>query len=272
MPDRRVGLELEMTSDSQLHPFFRHSRWPAPAPIAHRGYSARYPENTMPAFEAAVALGYEYLETDIHATADGRIVICHDDDLRRLTGAPRKITEMGWSDVRRLKVAGTESLPLLAELFDAFPCVKVNIDPKHDNAVPPLLRLLREMNAWHRVCIGSFSERRLKSIRRAAGDKVCTSAGPREVFRLKLLSLGCPVGRLQANCVQAPPCHRGIRVIDAGFVAASHAIGMPVHAWTINEAAEMKRLLAIGVDGIVTAEAETAFRLFTDQIWPQEGA
>lgn len=226
----------------------------------------------MPAFEAAVALGYEYLETDIHATADGRLVICHDGDLRRLTGAAGKIAEMEWSDVQRLKVAGTESVPLLAELFDAFPDAKVNIDPKHDGAVPPLLRMLREMNVWHRVCIGSFSERRLRTVRSGGGDKVCTSAGPREVFRLKLLSLGLPAGQLQANCVQAPPSHFGIRVIDADFVAASHAIGMPVHVWTINEYVEMKRLLALGVDGIVTGEAETAIRLFTEQIWPQQGA
>ena len=123
----------------------------------------------MPAFAAAAALGYEYIETDIHATADGRVVICHDGDLGRLTGAPGRIAEMNWSDIRRLRVAGTESLPLLADLLDAFPDVKVNIDPKHDGAVQPLLRLLREMNAWRRVCIGSFSERRLNFVRNARG-------------------------------------------------------------------------------------------------------
>ena len=105
-----------------------------------------------------------------------------------------------------------------------------------------------------------------------AGDKVCTSAGPQEVFRLKLLSLGFPAGRLTADCVQVPPKHRGIRVISERFVAASHAVGLPVHAWTVNEEAAMKRLLAIGVDGIITDEAEIAMRLIAGQIRPRPGA
>lgn len=245
-----------------MHSFLRHRRYPDPAPMAHRGYSARYPENTMPAFEAAVSLGYQYVETDVHATSDGRLVAFHDEGLDRLTDRCGLISELSWGEVRKARVAGREPIPLLAELLDAWPDLRINIDAKNDDSVGPLLALLQGTDAWERVGIGSFSGRRLDLLRRVAGERLCTSMAHADVIRLKFASLGLPVGRFQANCVQIPVFYKGMRVITRKLVAAAHARGLPVHAWTVNDRKEMAELLDIGVDGIITDEAELAVAVF----------
>ncbi len=249
------------------HPFLIHSRRPQPAPIAHRGFSACYPENTMAAFEAAAKLGFEYLETDVRATRDGHVAVFHDDTLERMTGARGRIEDLSLAELRKLRVAGTEPLPLLAGLLRGLPDMKVNIDPKTDGAAALLMRLLRKMDVWDRVCVASFSGRRLEYMRREAGDRLCTSAGPGEITRLWLSRFGLPAGRIRADCVQAPPRRSFIRVVDEAFVKTAHARGLPVHVWTINDSAEMETLLACGVDGIMTDDAEAAMRLFEQRVW-----
>ena len=112
-------------------PYLDH---PGPLPFAHRGGASEWPENTMPAFQHAVALGYRYLETDVHATADGVLVAFHDDVLDRVTDRTGVIAALPWSDVRRARVAG-EPIPLLDDLLGTWPEVRVNIDPKQDAAV-----------------------------------------------------------------------------------------------------------------------------------------
>ncbi len=227
-----------------------------PLAIAHRGYSARHPENTMAAFAAAVDLGYRYVETDVHTTADGVLVAFHDERLERVTDKRGLVSSMDWSDVREARVGGSERIPLLEELVKTWEDLRINIDPKSDGAVGPLLDVLRRTAAWDRVCVGSFSGRRLKRMRDEAGDRLCTSMGPGEVMRLRLASYRLPSGGFSADCVQVAPRHYGIRVIDGAFLRAAHARGLPVHVWTINAETEMERLLDAGVDAIMTDEAE----------------
>lgn len=221
----------------------------------------------MPAFEAAVGLGFEYIETDIHATADGFLAACHDKSLARTVGEDQRIGDLSRAELSRIRLAGGERIPLLADLLDAFPETRINIDPKHDAAVEPLLSLLRERRLWERVCVGSFSSRRLRYLRRAAGDRLCTSAGPREIIRLSLTARGLPVGRLQADCVQVPPYRYRMRVVDAALVSAAHKQGLPVHVWTVNRQQDMRDLLDLGVDGIMTDEAAMAMDLFKKHYW-----
>ncbi len=255
-----------MTRD--LHPFLRHPGYPLPAAIAHRGYSARHPENTMAAFAAAVALGYRIVETDVHATADNVLVVFHDSRLDRLTDRRGALSEMNWPELRRVRVGGRERIPRLQELLTAWDDLRVNIDPKQDSAVEPLLDVLRDTDAWDRVCVGSESSRRLRRIRAAAGDRLCTSMGTAEVVRLWLAGHTLPLGGFAANCVQVPPQRYGVPVIDRAFMAAAHARSLPVHVWTINEEADMNRLLDLGVDGIMTDEAELLKRVFRNrEIW-----
>jgi glycerophosphoryl diester phosphodiesterase len=228
--------------------------WPAPLPFAHQGaHSQDGPgENTMAAFEAAVAQGYRYLETDTHATTDGVLVAFHDDDLDRLTDQRGTIEDMSYADVKAARVREGEGIPLLEDLLTAWPDVRINIDPKHDAAVDPLIDLIRRTGAIDRVCIGAFSDRRLARIRAGLGPRVCTSMGPRQVARLVAAAQGLPSGQFPAACAQVPVRRGPVPLVTDRFLAAAHDRGLQVHVWTVNDADEMHRLLDMGVDGIMT--------------------
>jgi glycerophosphoryl diester phosphodiesterase len=230
-------------------PFLDH---PGPLPFAHQGGAGDHPENTMAAFEHAVSLGYRYLETDVHATADGVLVAFHDDDLDRVTDRGGRIGDLPWAEVERARVAGSHAIPLLEDLLGTWPDARVNIDPKHDAGVGPLVEVLRRTNAVARVCIGAFSDRRLARVRRQLGPDLCTSLGPGGIARLKMAGRRLPTGRLPAACAQVPVRTRGVTVLDARLVAEAHRRGLQVHVWTIDDPQEMTRLLDLGVDGIMT--------------------
>jgi glycerophosphoryl diester phosphodiesterase len=233
------------SSSRPRHPFFD---FPAPLAFAHRGGASDAPENTLPAFQHAVDLGYHYLETDVHVTADGVVVAFHDDDLSRTTGRPGLIHELSWSEVATARVDGTEPIPRLVDLLRAFPDRRINIDCKTDAVAGPLGDVLAEEKVLDRVCVASFSDRRLITLRRRFGPNLCTSAGPVELGVLKLLRVA-PPGVLAA---QVPIDLKGFPVVTAGFVRTCHQRGVEVHVWTIDQPGEMERLLDLGVDGIMT--------------------
>ena len=230
-------------------PFLDH---PGPIPFAHRGGAGDWPENTMPAFEGAVALGYRYVETDVHVTADGVLCAFHDERLDRVTDAQGLIRELPWATVSAARVDGLEPIPRLEDLLGAWPELRVNIDPKHDSAVDALAETLGRTGAVDRVCIGAFSDRRIARLRQLLGPRLCTSLGPRGVARLESAGLHVPVGTIPGACVQVPPSQGPIPLVTERFLRAAHHRGMPVHVWTIDDAAEMHRLLDLGVDGIMT--------------------
>jgi glycerophosphoryl diester phosphodiesterase len=232
--------------------------WPGPLAFAHQGaHSPDGPgENTMAAFETAVAQGYRYLETDAHATADGVLVAFHDDALDRLTDRAGDIGALPYAEVKAALVRERNEIPLLEDLLTAWPDVRVNIDPKHDAAVEPLIELVRRTGTVDRVCIGAFSDRRLARVRQALGPRVCTSMGPRQVARLVAASRGLPAGAFSAACVQVPVRRGPVPLVTDRFLAAAHERGIPVHVWTINDPDEMHRLLDMGVDGIMTDRAD----------------
>lgn len=227
---------------------------PGPIPFAHRGGAGSWPENTMPAFAGAVALGYRYVETDVHVTSDGVLCAFHDDRLDRVTDRVGLIRELPWSEVSRALVDGTEPIPRLTDLLESWPGLRVNIDPKDDSAIDALAATLRRTASIDRVCIGAFSDERLARLRALLGPKLCTSLGPIGVGRLRAASFKAPAGRLAAACVQVPPAHGRVTIVDDRFVRAAHARELPVHVWTIDDPAEMGRLLDLGVDGIMTDE------------------
>jgi glycerophosphoryl diester phosphodiesterase len=230
-------------------PFLDH---PGPIAFAHRGGAGDWPENTMPAFEGAVGLGYRYVETDVHATADGVLCAFHDASLDRVTDQTGLIRTLPWSAVRRARVDGREPIPLLEDILGTWPDLRVNIDPKHDSAVAPLLAVLARTGAVDRVCIGAFSDRRLARLRATCGPRLCTSLGPTGIARLRAMSIGIPGRALPAPCAQVPTHSGRVTIVDRRFVQASHERDMSVHVWTIDDRAEMHRLLDLGVDGIMT--------------------
>lgn len=232
-----------------MHPYLDHDGVLA---FAHRGGALEAPENTMKAFQYAVDLGYRYLETDAYATRDGVLLAFHDDRLDRVTDRKGLVVETDYAEASRALIAGSEPIPKLEDLLAAWPSVRVNIDAKHDEAVEPLIALLRRMDVLDRVCIGSFSDRRLTRMRAAFGKAVCTSMGPAEAARFWLAKRRVPMPAFQAQCAQLPIKKGPATLVDAKAVAAARRLGLQLHVWTIDEEAEMKRLVDLGVDGIMT--------------------
>lgn len=206
----------------------------------------------MVAFEAAVHLGYRYLETDVRATSDGVLVAFHDHQLDRVADRPGAIADLTHAELSSVRVQG-EAIPRLEELLEAWPEIRWNIDAKHHAAVSPLVSAIRQVGAHHRVCIGSFSSRRAARLRQLTGNQVCTWMGRAEITRLRLASLGLPAPDFVASCAQVPrrvgPGY-GVPLADRRLVEAAHSRGLAVHLWTINDRSEMRRLLEMGVDGI----------------------
>lgn len=248
------------------HPYLDH---PGPIPFAHRGGAAEGVENTVAQFRRAVALGYRYIETDVHLTADGTLVAFHDDSLDRVTDGTGRVADLPWAEVRQARVGGREPVPLFAELLETFPEVRWNVDVKAEAALLPFLELVGRTDAWDRVCLGSFSEARVRRAQRLAGPRLATSFGTLGVLGLRLRSWGLPVPvRGSAVAAQVPEAQSGVPVADGRFVRAAHARGLQVHVWTVNEPERMHRLLELGVDGIMTDHIDTLREVMEDRgVW-----
>jgi glycerophosphoryl diester phosphodiesterase len=232
-----------------------------PGPVlafAHRG-GAYHPElegleNTLAAFRHAVALGYVHLETDVHVTRDGVLLAFHDRVLDRVTDRKGEIATLTLAEVREALVAGRETVPTLAELFDTFPHARFNIDLKSEGAVAALVDFIAGRDAWDRVLVGSFSPRRTARFRALTGGRVPTCATPPEILAYRLLPrrLADLLTRRRFQAFQVPHKRKAITVVTPGFVRRAHAAGLHVHVWTIDDGAEMTVLLDRGVDGIFT--------------------
>jgi glycerophosphoryl diester phosphodiesterase len=236
--------------------------YPRPHAFAHRGGAAHAPENSWTAFEHAAKLGYAYLETDARATRDGKLVAFHDRTLTRVTGAPGRIGALPYREVAALRIAGTEPIPLIEDLLGAWPDIRFNIDLKDEPGISLLPEVLRRTRAWDRVCVTSFSGARLRTARGLLDRPVCMATSPATIaavrYSLRASARGQPgllarrLSRYQVRCAQVPG-----RVANSSFIRRAHALGLDVHVWTINDRAEMTRLLDAGADGIMTDDIET---------------
>ena len=246
-----------------LHPFLRHEGVIA---FAHRGGAGEAPENTIDAFARAAAMGYRYFETDAHVTRDGVVVAFHDPRLDRVTDRVGAIAELTAAEVEaadagyRFSADGRTfpfrgrgvRVPRLQELLTNWPEARINIDPKSDACVKPLTTLLDRLAAWDRVCIGSFSDRRLRQVRALGRGRACTSMGPRAVAIAGAAAAAGVVPRQGADCLQVPDRWHMVPVVTARLVSAAHRAGLPVHVWTINQERVIHHLLDLGVDGLMT--------------------
>lgn len=226
--------------------------------FAHRGGTDRYPENTMAAFGYAVGLGYRYLETDVHASCDGVLFAFHDAVLNRMTGAPQAIADMTARELDEVRIEDVRGelheIPRFEQLLFTWPDVRLNVDVKADEAIAPLVKLLRSHAALERVCIGSFSLRRLKACRRELGAELCTSMAPSEILWLVMSSFGLAPFPQAPGCAQVPVSVRSVPLVTERLVGFCHDHDFPVHVWTINDADQMRSLARIGVDGIMSDE------------------
>ncbi len=220
--------------------------------LAHRG-GAYHPEiegleNTLEAFRHAVSLGYRYLETDVHATADGVLMAFHDDVLDRVSDQQGAIAELTHAELRRARIGGRSEIPTLAALVDELPGARFNIDLKADGAVRPLADFVSTRGLWDDVLVGSLALPRLREFRRLTQGRVATSASP---FEAAAFVAGLR-RRHHFDALQVPHRRGRLVVATARLVRRAHAAGKHVHVWTIDTAEEMRELLDRGVDGLVT--------------------
>ena len=240
---------------------------PLPLPFAHRGGAAHGDENTAGAFERAVKAGFRYVETDVHATADGVPVVIHDADLVRVAGQTARVRTLTWTDLATIRVGGAAAVPRLDDVLQAWPEVRFNIDVKADSAVEPEMRTVRDTRSEDRVLLASFSDARLTRIRSLGGARIATSLGMRAVARLRVASMaGIPL-RLPPSAIAAQvPVRPGrLTVVTRRFVSYAHRLGLQVHVWTIDDPVEMNRLLDLGVDGIMTDRIEVLREVLTER-------
>ncbi|MCB5273054.1 putative glycerophosphoryl diester phosphodiesterase 1 [Arthrobacter sp. SO5] len=248
------------------HPFFAPGGVPGtPVAMAHRGFSRDGLENSMAAFRAAVELGFRHLETDVHTTADGVLLLFHDETLDRVTGGSGRISELSAETVGRARIGGSEPIPLFDELVTAFPDVRLNVDVKDWNSVNALAAAIERHGLHDRVLVASFSDRRRRAVLKQLSRPAAGSAGLVSNALFVLLGpvlpgslLGLVTGRALrgVQALQVPVSYGALTVVTPGLIRRAHRQGLQVHVWTVNEAAEMRRLLDLGVDGIVTDRAD----------------
>lgn len=249
-----------------MHPYFDI---PRPHLFGHRGASAEAPENTLPAFTRALERGVPYLELDCHATRDGEIVILHDAELERTTDGEGPVSARSFAELERLDAGYRFSpdgrsypfrscgvrVPRFSEVLAAFSGVHLNLEVKQ--AEPPIaeqvVRMVRGANAASRVLLAAAEEPILGSI--AALDPG-TALGSSTADVIEFVKAAAE-GRLasfapRGHALQIPPDAFGRPLVTRELVQAAHALGLFVHVWTVNEADEMRRLLALGVDGLMS--------------------
>ena len=231
------------------HPFLTQER---PMAFAHRGGALEAEENTAEAFEYAVGLGYSHIETDVHLSRDGVVVVHHDDNFERMFNDRRAIANMDWQDIAALRTKNGASVPRLDEVLASFPATYFNLECKSRDAAGPMAEVVRRADALPRVCTGAFNPKNTAIARQQLGRELCWSPSHGGVARLWAAGWQLPVGRLPFGVVQVPLHFAGITVVTARFVRAAHARGVKVQVWTVNDEREMVRLLDLGVDGLMT--------------------
>lgn len=239
---------------------------PVPRVLAHRGFAVGAPENTLLAFADALALGTPYLETDVHATLDGVAVISHDADLGRVAGDSRRLALLTLEQVRAVRLPEDQTVPTLQEALEAFPDALFNIDVKVDEAVRPAAEAILRAGAVDRVLVTSFSTKRRRAVTDllpgvassasswAVGAAVAASWLPRGPLRR--VALRAVTRRFDA--LQVPEGWWRIRIATEERVADWAAAGVETHVWTVDDPDDMRRLVALGVVGIITDRADVA--------------
>lgn len=222
-------------------------------------------ENTAAAFAAAHAAGADYVETDCHVTADGDVVLFHDPTLSRLLNDDRRVDETRTAELIEL-LAPHGGLLTVTEMLEMFPETRFNIDVKADAATAPLGPIIAPHA--HRVLLTSFSDaRRRRAIGHVldAGAKVrpAASAGQSSMIQVRMLSaLRLSPARVlrDVDALQIPEHFGAVRVLTPSLLRAAHRHDVEVHVWTVNDPADMHRLVQLGVDGIITDHADLALK------------
>lgn len=283
MVEGKLGLSDETKATPvivmSLHPYLDTA---GPIALAHRGGAEEWPENTFEAFAGSYDLGLRYIETDVHLTCDGVVVAFHDPDLHRVGKLKDKIADTSWQQLSSIRINGNSRIPSLEELLNQFPDMKLNIDMKSNQVVGPLVDLLRDYDAFSRVCLASFHDQRIRTARALVGQELCVSAGRISVAKHVLRSYGVlpkskspsaqfnPIEDVNSyEILQVPLKRYGAKVFSKRFLDQALLENKLVHVWTINDADIMHELLDMGVAGIVSDRPTLLKQVFIERgLWP----
>lgn len=247
-----------------------------PIVLAHRAGGNEAPENSLLAFANMEEKGFKYIESDVHASRDGVVVIFHDDTLERTTNGRGKIAHKSWAELTEVRDHSGHSLLRFADVLEKFPQLVLNIDSKEWQVIRHLVREIKIHDAQERISLSSFSEMRLKVLRRLLPG-VTSSLGEGALVLLVLaahlpfplqniLCWFVPGNKQKVEAVQVPVAAYGIKIITPAFIRLCHQRGLAVHVWTINEEVEMRRLLELGIDALITDEPSRARRVI-EEFW-----
>jgi glycerophosphoryl diester phosphodiesterase len=237
--------------------------------LAHRGlwqHTGLLAENTLGAFAEALSFGATHIESDVHATKDGYAVLFHDDDLKRVIGLNRRISEMTLEEVQAIRLTNDEGIPLLRDALGEFPTARFNLDVKSTAAIAPTAYEVQNFQAHQRVLISSFSERRRRATLELIQKPVATSASATMAASALLAYRLGSATQLRAitqgvDALQVPASRAGFKFAEAGFVAAVSSLGLELHFWTINEPEQMRALISLGARGLVSDRIDLAVNL-----------
>tara|TARA_B100001559_G_scaffold190582_1_gene159483 strand:+ start:214 stop:966 length:753 start_codon:yes stop_codon:yes gene_type:complete len=237
-------------------------------PFSHRGGSIENDENTIEAFDKSISLGYRYLETDVQHTKDDRLVIFHDNNLKRICNLDLEISNTNFHELKDIKIFNKHNIPLLTEVLNIWPDINFNIEPKTERSAYLLLDELKKQKNLDQFCVGSFKSETLNIMRKGFNDKICTSMSQDEVISYFLNRL-IPFSKNAAPCVQIPMYFYGLQIVTKNLVDYVHNTGKKIHVWTINDENKMKTLIDYGVDGIMTDRPKKLKEVLTERkLWP----
>lgn len=250
-----------------------------PLVFAHRGGGGLFPENTLEAFDYSAKMGVDVLELDVHSTVDGELVAAHDRTVNRTTNGSGQINQLTLAELKKLD-AGYHftpddgktfplrgkgiTIPTLQEIFDAFPNQTFNVEPKQaePSITKPLCAMIRARNMTEKVIVGSFRQTAIDEFRAECAE-VATSATPSEVSEfLALYKAG--LGETYTppmQVLQIPERLGSLQIVSKEFVETARKLNLQVHVWTINDTEDMKRLLEMNVDGIMTDYPDRLLKL-----------
>ena len=231
-----------------LHPFLESKKF---LPFAHRGANYYKTENTLEAFKKALDIGFTHIETDVRASKDGVPYIFHDQTLERLTGDKIIINKLNSNDLGKIRMRGGTAIPKLEEILEEFPKTYFNLDAKSWDVVLPLAKTINNLKIFHRVCIGSFNDYRISTLKKLINGPICYSAGSLKALNIVIRANLGIVPKITEPCIQLPLFFRGVKIINQSLVTKIKQSGAKLHIWGTNNECHIKELIDFGVDGLM---------------------
>ena len=222
--------------------------------FSHRGFSKEYDENTIKAFQEAQKLGFDFFELDIRSSKDNIVYVFHDKDFRRLIKKKITISSLMSHQIERISLKKGGKVLKLRDLFKIIPNAKFNIDVKSHKTVVPFCNLIKELRMEKKICVASFSDKRIKKIIKILGSNTCHSMGTTKVFIFFIFFILGLNYKCSSSYIQLPSHYFFLPLISKKIINYAHNLNYKLHVWTINNEKEMIKYIDMGVDGIMTDE------------------